>query len=53
MARKPESSSHSTPPKKESRGRKKIESSHEIRRTTAAVRNPAPKRFSHSAVGNR
>ena len=54
MAKKTtETTPRPTLPTKESRGRKKLESSHEIRRTTSAVRNPPPKRFSHSAVGNR
>jgi hypothetical protein len=53
MARKTETTSHTTPRMKESRSRKKLESSHEIRRTTSATKNPPPKRFSHSAVGNR
>jgi hypothetical protein len=53
MAKKTEAASHTTAPTKESRSRKKLESSHEIRRTTSAVKNPPPKRFSHSAVGNR
>ncbi|MFN2239291.1 MAG: hypothetical protein ABR524_07860 [Thermoanaerobaculia bacterium] len=53
MAKKTETTSRTTPPTKESRGRKKLETSHDIRRTTSAVKNPPPKRFSHSAVGNR
>lgn len=53
MARKSAPDSTPKSPKKELKGRKRVEASHETRRMTSAVRNPPPKRFSHTALGNR